>query len=75
MKQFAKEIGAPDAIIADSIKEHKRKNLKNFLNEIETSLRLFEKSTPWANKTELYIGFIKETVRKDIIEINSSIPL
>ena len=75
MKQFVKKIGAPDAIIADPIKEHKNKDLKNFLNEIGTSLRLLEKSTPWANKTELYIGLIKKTVRKDIIDTNNPIPL
>ena len=75
MKQFAKKIDVSDTIIADSIEEHKRKDLKNFLNKIETFLRLLEKSTPWANKAELYIGLIKKTVRKDIIDTNSPIPL
>ena len=33
-------------------------------------LRVLEEGTPWANKAELYIGLIKEAVRKDMKDSN-----
>ncbi len=39
VKQFAKEIGAPDAIISDAAAEQNSQAMKKFLNEIETTLR------------------------------------
>jgi hypothetical protein len=41
-----------------------------FLGEIGTTLRVLEEGTPWANKAELYIGLIKEAVRKDMKDSN-----
>jgi hypothetical protein len=66
VKQFAKEVGAPDAIISDAAPEQKSQEMKKFLNEIGTTLRVLEEGTPWANKAELYIGLVKEAVRKDM---------
>jgi hypothetical protein len=66
VKQFAKEIGAPDAIICDMAGEQTSRELKRFCQEIGTTLRVLEEGTPWANKAELYIGLIKEAVRKDM---------
>ena len=75
VKQFSKEIGAPEAIIADPSKEQKSKDLRQFLTAIGSTLRLLEENTPWANKAELYIGIIKEAVRKDMKELNCPLPL
>ena len=36
--------------------------------DMGTSLRLLETGTPWANRAELYIGLVKEAVRKDMKE-------
>jgi hypothetical protein len=66
VKQFAKEIGAPDAIISDAAGEQSSHNLRKFCSEIGTTLRYLEEGTPWSNKAELYIGLIKEAVRKDM---------
>ena len=66
VKQFAKEIGAPDALISDSAAEQKSHALKKFCNQMDTTLRLLEEGTPWANRAELYIGLIKEAVRQDM---------
>ena len=71
VKQFAKEIGAPDALICDMAGEQTSHALKRFCQEIGTTLRVLEEGTPWANKAELYIGLIKEAVRKDMRESNS----
>ena len=66
VKQFAKEIGAPEAIICDHSGEQSSDKVKKFCQEIGTSLRFIEEGTPWANKAELYIGILKEAVRKDM---------
>eukprot|EP00957_Ditylum_brightwellii_P161649 12307352-Ditylum_brightwellii.AAC.1 len=49
--------------------------MRAFCAEIGTTLRILEKGTPWANKAELYMGLIKEAVRKDIKESNYPLAL
>jgi hypothetical protein len=71
VKQFAKEIGAPDAIIADPSREQTSEPLRKFCNEIGTTLRALERGTQWANRAELYIGLMKEATRKDMRETDS----
>jgi hypothetical protein len=71
VKQFAKEVGAPDAFVADMSGEQMSLDLKKFCNDIGTALRALEEGTPWANKAELYIGLLKEATRKDMRESNS----
>ena len=70
VKQFAKEVGAPDAIICDMSGEQTSKSLRKFCHEIGTTLKVLEEGTPWANKAELYVGLIKEAVRKDMKDSN-----
>ena len=55
VKQFAKEIGAPEAIICDHSGEQSSDKVKKFCQEIGTSLRFIEEGTPWANMAVLYI--------------------
>ena len=75
VKQFVKEIGAPDAIICDVAREQISSDMKRFCNGIGATLKALEEGTPWANKAKLYVGLIKEAVRKDMRESNSPIPL
>ena len=75
VKQFAKETGAPEAIICDPTGEHSSHQLKKFCNDIGTTLKHLEENTPWANKAKLCIGSIKEAVRKDMKESDSPIGL
>ena len=75
VKPFAKQIGAQEAIISDSSKEQKSKELQQFLTEIGSTLRLLEENTPWSNKAELYIGIIKEAVRKEMKESDCPLSL
>ena len=49
LKMFAKEVGVPEAIIADSHKCHKSKEVRQFCHKIGTNLRVLEGSTQWAN--------------------------
>ena len=74
VKQFTKEIGAPDTIVCDMSMEQTSLEIKAFLNDIGTTLRVLEEGTPWANKAERYIGLLKESVRKDTRELNSPLP-
>ena len=70
IKQFAKEIGAPTSIIADMSGEQTSQEVRKFCNDIGTTLWALEEGTPWSNKAELYIGLLKEAVRKDMHEMN-----
>ena len=74
VKQFAKEVGAPDAIISDAAREQKSTDLKKFCQSVGTSLRILEEGTPWSNKAELYIGIMKESVRKDMKDSGAPLP-
>ena len=71
IKQFAKEIGVPDSFVADMSGEQMSSEVKKFCNDIGTTLRALEEGTPQSNKAELYIGLIKEAVRKDMCVSNS----
>ena len=64
VKQFTKEIGAPDAIVCEMLMEQTSPEIKTFLNDIGTTLKVLEEGTPWANKAERYIGLLKESVRR-----------
>ena len=75
IKQFAKEIGAPTSIIADMSGEQMSNDIRKFCNDIGTTLRALEEGTPWSNKAELYIGLLKEAVRKVMHESNSLMSL
>ena len=67
---FAKEVGVPEAIIADSHKCHKSKEVRQFFLKIGTTLCVLEGSTQWGNRAELYVGLFKEVVRKDMFQEN-----
>ena len=71
IKQFAKEIGAPDSFVADTSGEQMSSEVKKFFSDIGITLRAPEEGTPWSNKADLCIGLIKEAVRKDMHESNS----
>lgn len=75
VKQFVKEIGAPDALIVDMSGEQMSQDLKTFCNDIGSTLRALERGTQWSNKAELFIGIMKEAVRKDMRESDSPMVL
>ena len=70
VKQFAKTIGAPDALTHDASKAQKSQAVRKHCSDIGTTLRVLEENAPWANKAELHISIIKEAVRKDMKESN-----
>ena len=67
-KQFAKDVGTPDAIVCDMASKQLSSGVKQFCNAMGTTLRALEEGTPWSNKAKLYIKLMKEVVRKDMRE-------
>ena len=59
MKQFAKDIGAPDAILCDAAGKQTSGALREICHNIGTTLQVLEEGPPWTNKAELYIGLLK----------------
>ena len=75
MKMFAKEVGAPNCFVCDPHKNQKSKEVREFCHRIGTTLRVLEERTKHANRAELYIGLLKESIRKDMRETNSPLRL
>jgi hypothetical protein len=65
-KQFAKDVGAPDVLVCDPHPAQTKREVREFCTQIGTTLKVLEAETQWANHAELYIGLIKEAVRKDM---------
>ena len=71
LKLFAKEIGAPEAVICDEAREQISKEVRHFCHQMGTTLCVLEEeNTPWANRAELYIGLIKEGIQKNMKDSN-----
>jgi hypothetical protein len=66
LKQFAKDVGAPDVLVCDPHPAQTKREVREFCTQIGTTLKVLEAETQWANCAELYIGLIKEAVRKDM---------
>ena len=74
-RMFVKEVGAPNAFICDPHSAQKSKEVRNFCHQIGSTLRLLEERTQHANRAELYIGLLKEGVRKDLQESHAPLRL
>ena len=66
LKQFAKEIGVPIALISDPSGEQTSSKVKKLAKDMDLTLKILEESTQWANLAELYIGLMKEAIREDL---------
>lgn len=72
---FCKQVGVPVDLIVDAHRAQTSNDVKRFCDQVGTTLRTLEKGTPWANRAELYIGLLKEAVRKDMRATNSPMVL
>jgi hypothetical protein len=75
LKQFAKEVGAPDVLVCDGSKTQNQREVKLLSTQMGTMLKKLEAETQWANRAELAVGILKEAVRKDLRESGSPIVL
>ena len=73
IKQFAKEIGAPDSFVADMSGEQMSSEVKKFCNDNGTTLRALEEGTPWSKKAELYIWINQGSCQERHAQIKFSI--
>jgi hypothetical protein len=73
LKEFSKEVGAPDVLICDGSKAQNQRAVKQYLTQIGTTLKTLEAETQFANQAELIIGLFKEATRKDMRE--SGLPI
>ena len=67
---FCKQVGVPVKLVIDAHSAQKQNKVKRLCDQVGTLLRILEKGTPWANRAELYIGLLKEAVRKDLRHSN-----
>ena len=56
IKQFAKEVGAPDFFVVDMSGEQISSEVKKFSNDIGTTLRALEKGTHCQTKLSYILG-------------------
>ncbi len=75
LKQFAKEVGAPDVLVCDCSKTQNQRKVKLLCTQMGTTLKTLEAESQWANRAELAVGILKEAFRKDLCESDSSIVL
>jgi hypothetical protein len=60
LKQFAKDVGAPEVLVYDPHPAQTKLEVQNFCTQIGTTLNVLEAETQLANRAELYIGLMKE---------------
>ena len=75
LHQFCKEIGVPQTLVMDKSGEQTSTAVKRFSHNVGLTLRILEESTQWANRAELYIGILKEAIRRDLRVSNCPIVL
>jgi hypothetical protein len=56
LKEFAKDVSVPEVLVCDANLTQKKWEVKEFLIQNGTTLRVFKAETQWANQAELYIG-------------------
>ena len=62
-------------MVMDGHNAQNNSNVRKFSNQVGMTMRVLERATPWANRAELYIGLLKEAVRKDMRATNSPMVL
>ena len=64
IRQFCMDIGVPAAFICDPAGEQTSKEVRHFILNAGSTLKMLEEKTLWANRAELIIGHLKASVRK-----------
>lgn len=71
LKAFCKEVGVPHLLVCDRHCSQTAAEVRKYLYEVGTTLRVLERTTQWANLAERFIGLLKNGIRNDIRESNS----
>ena len=75
LKEFAKEIGVPTALIVDPSGKETSREVKHFARECSVTLCVLKQSIHWENLTKNYIGLIRQVIRKDLAESDAPLIL
>ena len=75
VKLFCKEVGAPRAVIVDSHRSEKSREVRKFLTSAGTTLRVLEGSSQHQDRAELYIGLMKRSVGRHAREQLVNVPV
>ena len=70
LHQYCKEVGVPEILVVDPSGEQTSKAVTRFCIQVGTTLCLLEENTQWANRAELNVGLLKESIRKDLRELH-----
>ena len=68
---FCKNIHVPVKLIVDSHRAQTSIKINISCDQVGKILNILEKSTPWANISELYISLLKESVCKNMLSSHS----
>ena len=71
LKGFVKEVGIPESLVCDPHRSQTAQEVRRFLYEVGTTLRVLERGTQWANLAERFIGILKNGTRADLAESNA----
>ena len=72
---FCKEIGVPVNLLVDAHLYQTYIKVKILCDQIGTTPKVLEKGTSWANRSELYIGLLKNEMCKDMCASHSTMSL
>ena len=75
LKEFSKEVGAPDVLVCDGSKTQNQHQVKLLSTQMGTTPKKLAAETQWANRAELAIRIIKEATQKDLRASRSPIVL
>jgi hypothetical protein len=75
LKQFAKDVGAPNVLVCDPHPAQTKREVCEFCTQIGTTLKVLEAETQWEIRAKLYIGLMKEATRKDMRSSGSPLVL
>jgi hypothetical protein len=75
LKQFAKDVDAPDVLVCDPHPAQTKQEVREFCTQVGTTLKVLEAETQWANRAKLYIGLMKEATRKGMHSLGSPLVL
>eukprot|EP00985_Skeletonema_marinoi_P009175 scaffold4243_cov136-Skeletonema_marinoi.AAC.3 len=71
LKAFCKEVGVPERLVCDPHRTQTSNEVRRFLYEVGTTLRVLERGTQWANLAERIIGMLKSGIRADLRDSNA----
>jgi hypothetical protein len=55
LKEFSKDVGAPDVLVCDLAKTQKKREVKELCTQIGTTLKILDAETQWAIQAGFFV--------------------